>query len=44
MSSKVYRNQIIELVVKPWLLEGQDFVFKEDGDHGYGKAQNCNII
>ena len=44
MSLKVYRDQILEPVVKPWLLEGQDFVLEEDGDSGHGKAQNWNII
>lgn len=32
MSLKVYRDQILELVAKPWLLEGQDFVLEKDGD------------
>ena len=44
MSLQVYINQILELVVKPWLLEKQDFVLEEDGDRGHGKAKNCNIV
>lgn len=43
MSLKVYRDQILEPVVKP-LLEGQDFVLEEDGDSGHGKAKNRNIV
>lgn len=30
MLLKVYRNQILESVVKSWLLESQDFMFKID--------------
>ena len=41
---KVYRDQILEPVVKPWLLEGQDFVLKEDVNNGYAKAHNRNIV
>ena len=44
MSLQVYINQILEPVVKPWLLEKQDFVLEEDGDSGHGKAKNCNIV
>ena len=43
MSLQVYIDQILEPVVKPWLLEKQDFVLKEDGDSGHGKAKYCNI-
>ena len=41
MSLKVYINQILEPVVKPWLLEKQDFALEEDGDSGHCKA---NIV
>lgn len=44
MLFKMYRDQILELVVKPQLLKGQDFVLKKDGNSGYGKDHNRNII
>lgn len=44
MSLQVYINQILEPVVKPWLLEGHDFALEEDGDSGYGKAKNNKIV
>ncbi len=44
MSLKVYINQILEPVVKPWLLKKQDFVLEEDGDSRHGKAKNRNIV
>lgn len=44
MSLKVYRDQILEPVGKPWLFEGKDFVLEEDSDSGDGKAQNRNIV
>ena len=44
MSLQVYINQILEPVVKPLLLEKQDFVLEEDSDSGYGKAKNRNIV
>ena len=44
MSLQVYINQILEPVVKPWLLEKQNFVLEEDGDSGHGKAKNRNIV
>ena len=44
MSLQVYIDQILEPVVKPWLLEKQDFVLEEDGDSGHGKAKNRNIV
>ena len=40
MSLQVYIDQILEPVMKPWLLEKQDFVLEEDGDSGHGKAKN----
>ena len=39
----MYINQILEPVVKLWLLEKQDFVLK-DGDSEYGKVKICNIV
>ena len=44
MSLQVYIDQILEPVVKPWLLEKQDFVLEEDGDSGHGKAKNRSIV
>lgn len=41
---KVYKNQIFELVVKPWLLKCQNFVLKKDSNNGYKKTYNWNII
>jgi hypothetical protein len=36
MSLSVYRNQILEPIVKPWLERGDDFVLEEDNDSGHG--------
>ncbi len=44
MSLQVCIDQILKPVVKPWLLEKQDFVLEEDGDSWYDKAKNCNIV
>ena len=44
MSLQVYRDQILEPIIKPWLEEGQRFVLEEDGDSGHGKAKNKNIV
>ena len=44
ISHRVYRDQILEPVVKPWLVAGHDFVLEEDGDSGYGKAKTRNIV
>lgn len=41
---KMYRNQILELVVKSWLLKGQDVILKKENRSGYGKTHNRNII
>lgn len=40
MTHRVYIDSIFEPVVKPWLEEGQEFVFEKDGDsrHGTGQA------
>lgn len=40
----MYKNQILKSVVKPWLLESQDFILEENGNSRYKKAQNQNII
>ena len=39
MSQQVYINQILELVVKPWLDAGEDFALEEDGDSGHGPGK-----
>ena len=44
MLLKMYRDQILEPVIKPWLLKGQDFVLKKDGNSGYRKVHNRNIV
>ena len=44
MLLQVYINQILEPVIKPWLLEKQDFVLEEDNDSEHGKAKNRNIV
>ena len=42
MSLQVYIDSILVLVIKPWLLEKQDFVLEEDDNSGHDKAKNCN--
>jgi hypothetical protein len=42
MSQRVYIDQILEPVVKPWL-NGPKFVLEEDGDSGHGTSAN-NIV
>jgi hypothetical protein len=46
MSLQVYRDQILEPIVKPWLKRGDDFVLKEDNDsgHGRGDSKKMNIV
>ena len=43
MSQRVYIDQILKPVVKPWLDRGDDFCLKEDGDSGHGTSKN-NIV
>lgn len=43
MTLKGYIEHILEPVVKPWLIDGQDFVLEEDGDSGYGTGAK-NIV
>jgi hypothetical protein len=43
MLQRVYIDQILEPIVKPWLEEGQDFVLEEDGDSGHGPSKK-NIV
>lgn len=44
MLLQIYINQILKPMVKPWLIEIQDFVLEEDNDSEYGKLKNCNIM
>ncbi len=44
MSPQVYINQILEPVIKQWLLKKQDFVLEEDVDSGHSKAKNRHIV
>lgn len=44
MSLQVYLNQILELIIKPWILKGHDFALEEDRDNGHDKAKNNNIV
>jgi hypothetical protein len=43
MTQKVYRDSILEKVVKPWLEEGRNFILEEDWDSGHGPIGN-NIV
>ena len=43
MTLKVYRDQILDLIIKPWLQAGQDFVLEEDRDSGHGVSK-YNIV
>lgn len=43
MKQEVYINQILGLVVKPWLEGGHDFVLEEDNDSGHGPGKS-NIV
>ena len=43
MSQCVYIDSILELVVKPWLEVGEDFVLEEDRDSGHG-SEKSNIV
>lgn len=44
MPLKVYRDQILEPVIKPWLLKSQDFILIEDCNSKNRKVYNRNII
>lgn len=44
MLFQVYINQILESMVKPWILQGYDFTLKEDVDSEYNKAKMNNIV
>ena len=46
MSLQVYRDEILEKVVGPWLQNGDAFVLEEDGDSGHrgGNSKRGNIV
>ena len=44
VTQQVYRDVILEPIVKPWLEAGQSFWLEEDGDSGHGPKDNNNII
>lgn len=44
LSLKVYRDQIPELLVKPWLDRGDQFILEEDNDSGHGGGSKNNIV
>jgi hypothetical protein len=44
MTHQIYINFILELVVKPWLERGDDFVLKEDDDSGHDTGKTRNIV
>ena len=43
MSQRVYIDQILKPVVKPWLDRGYDFCLEEDSNSGHGTSKN-NIV
>jgi hypothetical protein len=43
ITQQVYRDVILEPVVKPWLQANQSFVLEEDGDSGHSLKGN-NIV
>ncbi len=48
MSQRVYRNNILEPIVKPWIQDarqkGYSFTLEEDGDSGHGHGSKTNIV
>ncbi len=45
MSLQIYRDEILEKVVGPWVASGENFVLEEDGDSGHRTGRNeKNII
>ncbi|KAK4100945.1 hypothetical protein N658DRAFT_74700 [Parathielavia hyrcaniae] len=43
MSMQIYRDDILEKAVSPWLARGDQFVLEEDGDSRHGTGKN-NIV
>ncbi len=48
MSQRVYRDNILEPIVKPWIQDarqkGYSFTLEEDGDSGHGHGSETNIV
>lgn len=46
MSLQIYRDQILENIISPWLLRGDVFVLEEasDSGHGGGNSKRKNIV
>ena len=44
MSLQIYRDNILEGAVRPWLDAGEKFVLEEDGDSGHGTGQGHNVV
>jgi len=44
MNLQIYRDEILEGVVKQWLNAGEQFVMEEDGDSGHGTGQKKDNI
>jgi hypothetical protein len=45
LSLSVYRDQILEAVIKPWLKETEPhFILEEDNDSGHGGGSASNIV
>ena len=43
MSQQVYRDIILEPIVKPWIAAGQRFILEEDGNNRHGPGKK-NIV
>lgn len=41
---KIYKNQILEPVVKFCLTKSQDFILEKDDNSKHEKAKTCNIV
>jgi hypothetical protein len=44
MNKEVYRDVILEGIVRPWLDRGDSFVLEEDRDSGHGIGKGKNIV
>ena len=44
MTSRVYKDQIINRPVKQWIERGDDFILEEDQDSAHGVADNNNEV
>jgi hypothetical protein len=44
MSLQIYRDEILEGVVKLWLDASEEFILEEDGDSGHGTGRAKNIV